>query len=397
MILPRTIYRFNLNNNKYNLFFLKKIFKPGIVLLFNLCVLHPIRKKNRCLVNLQNQNIDAELIIRYLQNDTSKDEVNKIYRWIEESPANKELFDKFKNIWEATGKISYTFTSDIEKQWKEIEKKINSENQKTVITEKDYQTKLYRNHQKGTSWLMWSFRAAALILIGFSLYWLSLMYQEPVEIESTLPEKIFYEAVTRKGEKLTIKLADGSTVYMNAESKLVYPRYFEDEAREVMLSGEAYFDVKSITDQPYRVVTGSMINEVKGTTFNVKYRKNLLEVVVTEGSVMMKNHNGSITLKKGEYGSFTEKTGFNNQKRVDISHFLAWRYNKLSFKGTPLTEAMEQVELYFNVNVDFANDNTKSKKITGYFDAESLDEVLESVELAMDVTFVKKGRNIFVY
>lgn len=344
-------------------------------------------------MDLLSQNIDAELIVKHLQNDTTNNENRLIDSWIKESPLNKEIYDKIKTIWETSEKITLPIQTDTNKLWKELENKIKSEQ----LTEKEYNLRLYGNSQKSISWLMWVFRAAALVLIGFSLYWVSLMYNEKPLVEPVIPETVYYEAVTRKGEKLTIKLADGSTVYMNAESKLVYPRYFEDDYKEVMLTGEAYFDVKSSAEQPFRVVTGSIINEVKGTTFNVKYRKDFLEVVVTEGSVMMKNHTGSLTLNKGEYGSFTEKNGFNNKKRAEISHFLAWKNNKLSFKSTPLSEAMDQVELYFNVNVTFTNDNAKHKKITGFFDAESLDEVLESVELAMDVSFRKKGRNIFVY
>jgi len=344
-------------------------------------------------VNLLSQNIDAELIVKHLLNDTTTDENRLLAEWIDESPLNKETYDEIKTIWESCGKIKLPIQTATNKLWEELESKIKSEQQ----NEKEYNLRLYGNKRQSTSGLMWAFRIAALVLIGFSFYWVSLMYKEQPPVEPEIQETVYYEAVTRKGEKLTIKLADGSTVYLNAESKLVYPRYFDDNFREVKLSGEAYFDVKASVEQPFRVVTGSIINEVKGTTFNVKFRKDFLEVVVTEGSVMMKNHTGSLILNKGEYGSFTEKNGFNNKKRADISHFLAWKNNKLSFKSTPLSDAMDQVELYFNVNVTFTNDNSKQKKITGFFDAESLDEVLESVELAMDVSFVKKGRNIFVY
>lgn len=348
-------------------------------------------------MKLQPDKIETELIIRFLQGNTSSAENAAIKELIEQNNNVKEEFETIKSLWALTGKLPSSMNSDHQDSWERIaeildnEFEKNSKNILPISKKKPFNSRIERSPI-----VMWIYRFAAVLLIGLTIYLLTDPYKKEPVVEQE-QEIAFYEAVTRKGERLTIKFSDGSTVFLNAGSKLIYPSCFESDRREVELLGEAYFDIRSIPNQPFRVITGSVVNEVKGTEFNVKFRKEILEVVVTEGSVIMKNHKESLILNKGEFGSFSEKEGFKNLKSADISHLLAWKNNKLSFKKTALLEAMSQLELYFNVNVTFENEYSKNKKLTGYFDAESLDEVLENIELAMDVSIEKNGRNIIIY
>lgn len=345
----------------------------------------------------QSDNFETDLIVRYLQGNTLPAENNIIRELIENSDSKKNEFESIKSLWELTGKLNYSLDSNLWDSWEKISEILNKEFEKTSEHILPIRKKTpFNSRIERSPFVMWIYRFAAVLLLGLTIYLLTDSYKKEPILEQE-QEISFYEAITRKGERLTIKFTDGSTVYLNAGSKLIYPNFFESSSREVKLVGEAYFDIKSLPDKPFRVITGSIVNEVKGTEFNVKFRKEILEVVVTEGSVIMKNHKESLTLNKGDFGSFSEKEGFKNFKNADISHLLAWKNNKLSFKKTSLIEAMSQLELYFNVNVTFKNDHARYKKLTGYFDAESIDEVLENIELAMDISIIKEGRNVIIY
>src|SRR5690554_1130205 len=109
--------------------------------------------------------------------------------------------------------------------------------------------------------------------------------------------------VTSNGETMEIVLPDSSVVMLNANSSLVWRTSNQNELREVRLSGEAFFNVRSMTEKPFRVYSNEMIIEVLGTSFNLNNRENKDEVFLEEGSIRInnqKNMEDTIHLETGE-------------------------------------------------------------------------------------------------
>ena len=88
--------------------------------------------------------------------------------------------------------------------------------------------------------------------------------------EKELVAKHSNEVSTQPGSKSKIQLPDGSTVWLNAGSKLTYTKDFGKEIREVTLIGEAFFDVTKMKEKPFIIHTSSINIKVLGTAFNVK-------------------------------------------------------------------------------------------------------------------------------
>mgnify|MGYP001472807545 FL=1 len=76
------------------------------------------------------------------------------------------------------------------------------------------------------------------------------------------------EKRSERGEKITVKLPDGSTVKLNSGSSITYPEMFLDDRREVVLKGEGFFDVKKNQKQPFIVMANKAKVKVLGTSFN---------------------------------------------------------------------------------------------------------------------------------
>lgn len=352
--------------------------------------------------------VDAHFIIRVIKNEVTDEEREYFNQWLEESDENKEEFGKIALLWDKTGNLPTPLSPDLNIEWEKFKERISE-------TEKSHQEKSYKiytipqveteiNKNKQTKYFSKYFkkhivftRVAAIILISLIAYQF-ISHPSTKRVENQVEQTKFFEFITQKGEKATIPLADGSIVYLNAESRLTYPQYFDGKKRFLKLEGEAYFSVKADPEKPFVVQTGDKFTEVKGTEFNIRFRKNKLFVVVTKGIVVLYNQDSSkfVDLRKGELITSTID-GFTQPIKVDTRLYTAWRENKLSFVATPLSDVLEELERFYNVETVCKNKRIFSRTLTGYFDSDSLDEILTKISLALDFKFQRKGKKVFIF
>ncbi|RPI66111.1 MAG: DUF4974 domain-containing protein, partial [Ignavibacteriales bacterium] len=153
-----------------------------------------------------------------------------------------------------------------------------------------------------------------------------------------------------------------------------YPSYFGVDSREVELEGEGYFKISSDKNRPFRVKCNSTVTEVTGTEFNIKSRADNLSITVVEGSVKTFSSSGEegVAVTRGEMITLRSSGSFSKPQRVNLSHSLAWRENKISFSKTALWLAAEELErCYSNIDIIIVSDSLKQKTITGIFDTNS--------------------------
>ncbi len=361
--------------------------------------------------------VDDQFLIKVLHYQVTPEEKEFFDSWLQESDEHKEEFGNFILLWDKIGKARIPAPPDPEKQFENILNEINARrktpvdlihrNEATINinTSDNYKADISLVDKISTG-LSWSLKIAASLFIIFSFYWIiteRYFYKpassEPVSVNNQVKEKIEYKATTRNGERLTISLPDGTMIYLNSNSRVVYPREFESTQRIVKLTGEAYFKVTSDASRPFKVITGSTVTEVVGTEFNIKYRKDNLNVVVAKGIVrtFKEKSNKFVQLTKGQMVSFSPQKGFSRPANVNLHEYIAWRENKMAFKGTPLKEVMNEIEMFYNVTVVFDSAANKNKKLTGLFDADSLDYILSAISISMDVDIVREGNIIKIH
>lgn len=184
-------------------------------------------------------------------------------------------------------------------------------------------------------------------------------------------QEVYNTLITPKGGEYKLELADGTKVWLNCDSELKYPVAFIGKTRKVVLTGEAFFEVAK-NGKPFIVETTDLTMEVLGTRFNVSAYKNEKNVQATlvNGSLKVESKGGSsanqsITLVPGKQANFDKEFGTLESREVDANLYTSWIDGYLRFEGQPLESIMRNISRWYNIDVDFENQQLKQKRLTG--------------------------------
>ena len=200
------------------------------------------------------------------------------------------------------------------------------------------------------------------------------------------------------GNRSTIILADGTKVWLNAGSRLIYPSRFVDKNREVYLVGEAFFNVERNEKQPFVVKTSGLSVKVLGTRFNVSAypEDRAVQTVLTEGSVEVIRANAAglfengVILEPGQMALWNQKYKEPKVYHVDVEHYTLWIEGIFSFSATDLNRVIKKLERYYNISFHYTDPMDGTIKISGKLDvAKEQDEVFEYLERLTGLSFVK--------
>jgi ferric-dicitrate binding protein FerR (iron transport regulator) len=156
-------------------------------------------------------------------------------------------------------------------------------------------------------------------------------------------------------------LADGSKVWLNAASSLKFPASFTGKAREVILTGEGYFEVAKNASMPFHVKVNNMMVEVLGTHFNVNAYEDESSVATTllEGSVKIKkdvsakSSSQSLVLIPGDQAELAKDGELKINHHANVQEVIAWKNDNFEFNNTPVTDIMRQVSRWYDVEIDY--------------------------------------------
>lgn len=182
---------------------------------------------------------------------------------------------------------------------------------------------------------------------------------------------IAYQTITVPfGQRVNLDLPDGSKVWLNAGTSIKYPVSFNDNVREVILDGEAYFEVYKNADIPFYVSAGTHKVEVLGTKFNVSVdiSKNKFETALFEGSVKVFDPaflNQSVELQPNTLLSIVE----GKSQVLPITHLerFDWRKGILCFNKERFEDIMTVFEKSYNYKIRIHNKNVSKYLYTGKF------------------------------
>lgn len=205
------------------------------------------------------------------------------------------------------------------------------------------------------------------------------------------------ELHTAYGEVRENKLPDGTEVVVNADSKLIYTTGWKDgKDREVWLNGEAFFHVtKTPLKSRFIVHTGHFDIIVTGTQFNVVNREDKANIMLKEGSVILRTDEGKEL--KMMPGDFVEYNADRLEKKiVKNDSVLAWKEHKLIFDNTPLRELVKIIRQHYGVSVQPADEATGNKGIYGILPNDNLDVLLQALEATGDFKVERRFDSILI-
>lgn len=204
-----------------------------------------------------------------------------------------------------------------------------------------------------------------------------------------------------KGGEYELLLSDGSKVYLNSETRLVFPSGFEGDTRRVELTGEAYFEVKK-DSKPFIVETTGLKIEVLGTSFNVNaYPDNpSLNATLVEGNIRLSlpDHPETYLLRPEENLNMNKMSGELFVRVVDTDIYTAWVKGKFVFRNQSLEDIFSQLKRWYDFVIVYENQDIKAMRFTGSAEkAKPLDYLLNQIQSVTDVKYKNEGDKIILY
>ncbi len=218
--------------------------------------------------------------------------------------------------------------------------------------------------------------------------------------EISIADHTLNKLIVPYGKRSKIALPDGTQVWVNSGSTLEFPSTFSNNTREISLSGEIYIEVKPDRKKPFYVRTNDFNVKVYGTKFNVSsYSGSSSSVVLVEGSVGLQSAGvRELRLLPKEQAIYSYENGTFDTQEVDVLKLVSWKDGYLMFEDTPVTDALKQIERYYNLSFNF-NDDLSFKELTctgKIILSDNLDNVLTALSLISNTKYKRDGKFIYL-
>lgn len=225
----------------------------------------------------------------------------------------------------------------------------------------------------------------------------SLVYKvSNVEISPVSKAKYNTLVVPKNGEFI-LTLSDGSKVWINSDSKLIYPDEFIGKERLVYLEGEAYFEVSKDAKKPFLVKTQDAKIKVLGTGFNIKnYKDDIHATTLVHGKVEVEtSFSKKVVLTPGHQAIINDSNL--EVKEVDVRYAIAWKEGYFMFLNENLDHIMKELARWYDFEYFFQNSSASKEVFTSKIKRfDDFDNVLNILQATNKIKFKKKGKLVIV-
>ncbi|MBL0739681.1 FecR family protein [Chryseolinea lacunae] len=320
-----------------------------------------------------------EIITRFLEGHASEEEIAQLHEWVKQDDANRQYFYEINDAYQASITLPRYNQPKINTAWDQLSKGLNTPGlvQHPAVPKSNRYTFLLKV-------------AASITLLALTGLAIILLLRD-----FTAAPSVVYNA---GGNSMRIRLPDSSFVWLNRNSTLEYAASFGAEHREVLLTGEAFFDVRK-NNHPFVVKTNHIQVHVKGTKFNVKaYATDAAtKTTLAEGKIelLIDGNQSRYVMHPGDQITLDSDHNKVVRKKVNPANFSAWKEEQLTFDGTPLRDIILQLESRFNVNIVPDANVSLNERLSITVEDETLDEVLDLIQQVSRVK-VHKDKNTIV-
>lgn len=321
------------------------------------------------------------LITRVLSGEASDTEHSRLENWLSLSAENREIFEQYKAVWNIQHLDERDAIINKPAAWANINEQISRQEKTGQTAPKPL---ALRRAIYATA------SVAALILLFIGIF--TLIKSDENEIQ--LVHYTSAEAVS------TLQLSDGSLVSLKQHATLTYPEDFKGDARNLLLSGEAYFEVAHNPEKPFIVETNEAVIKVLGTSFNIRHNElaNSIEVAVVEGKVSLwyrQEPGDQLILQAGDFGKLDLNTGMLSSESLLDYNFLAWKTGVLEFNETDLMKVLSVLENTYNLQVNTQRD-LSGLKLTARFSNESPEDIFTTIGILFNLQIGWVGKQVFI-
>lgn len=302
--------------------------------------------------------IPLYLIIRYLNNTITEEELLQFHKWKPEA-GNEHLLSDIQNVWNIVIKRTSSYNPDKERNWM------------TLACRLHFSDNLI--HTQTRKWVplinLYAASAIALILLIISFFFGSISnVEKPIELTHS----------TYSG-KSKVTLPDGSEVWLHNSTTLKYPSIFEKNLRKVTIIGQAFFKVAKNADAPFVVISEEVETEVTGTQFNILAYPDSEEIRISlvEGSVHVKSNLYEENLNQNEEAVYNKKTKeMKVIPGIDSENISIWTKNRIYFEKQSLMQITKSLSKWYGVEIEIDSVLARNQYYTFTLKNEPLEEIL---------------------
>jgi transmembrane sensor len=326
---------------------------------------------------MENEEQYWELISKYLSNNITLPEIEELMQWVDKDSEQADLFKELQQVWEYSQTYGQEFNPDTELAWEKVEKRLLQDTSKSLYPVKIRSTNRY-----------WQIAAAIGLLCVMSVFFYRIIRTDTTEF------------ATIKGEHKQLLLPDGSKIWLNEQSSLAYTADFnKGTERHVELKGEAFFEVAKNPKRPFIIKAGKTQTQVLGTSFNIKsVFEEQVTVAVFTGRVSFKSKDEpqhELILLPGDKGEY-KGNGSISKSHYNNTNFMFWKSKKLEFNNVAVADVLKDIEDHYHVKFVLKDPDIASRRITSYFDGDSLDQVNTLLEDLLEVRITKANNSYII-
>lgn len=382
---------------------------------------------------------------REIRGLAGQEECRELELWLAEDPANRKLYEQVKNAQSQKAKLEVYERFDLEKSRASVEEKLFAWESRSMNTfrilryaagivlplllvgglawiflgspKEDLMAEIDTHIQAGSQEAVLVLADGRRVAVGKEVRMEELIEGSARILEddaglsySENPEGQggalrYNELQTQRGGTIRVRLADGSSVWLNSGSSLRYPVSFGDSLRQVELQGEAYFEVRH-GRKPFIVHSGQVDTRVLGTSFNVHAYSDdsAIRTTLVEGrvSVAWKEEGQPAgtpsILEPDQQASFRQESGELSVESVEAAGYVSWVEGKMEFHRENLDQVMKQLSRWYDFEYRFENQAARKLSFSARLDRSSpISEVLEMLSMTTEVRFEFRDQEIIVH
>ncbi|MDN5213328.1 DUF4974 domain-containing protein [Fulvivirgaceae bacterium BMA12] len=319
------------------------------------------------------------LIFKYLNKNLTEAEKQQLTEWLQKDKVNRKVFENMVAEWSLK-------TSDIERSKRSIYHNIVGASE--------------AKPRKGGIFSSFIKVAAALAVVLTATFLIVRLNQQN-ENNKVEHRSAKIERVALPGQKLRMKLPDGTEVVLNSDSRLVTEESYDGAVRKVFLEGEAFFDVVEDASKPFIVETNATNVAVLGTSFNVRCYddEENVSVAVNTGKVSVSDRDDSDEhfILKNEMLVYSIKDKlFNKLVNFDRELVFGWKDQHLVFEDESIEKIFKQLSRWYDVKFKVLANIDREKRFTARFQNQTLETVMKSISFNYEFDYEINEKEIII-
>lgn len=313
-------------------------------------------------------------------------------KWFQDNNLNPEKEQELQALWQEAGEVP---AAEQAHNSERIFSRIKAQIQEPQQPEQDADAATrFLQPQQSHFWLK-----AAAVLLPLCLIWAIIQFAS----QDKAAAAVYVSVSAAPGVKKKINLPDGSVITLNAGSQVSFRENFAADKREIVLRGEAFFEVAKDSLRPFIVHTGNISTQALGTSFNINY--NLYDTAITVAlatGVVRVDRQGEheqrqvAQLVPGQQLAYSRVSQHHAVAPFDRKEVLGWQRGILYFKQANMDQIIRKLENWYGVDikVDARGTHGGAWNYTGEYENETLDKVLEGIGFVKGFTYRQTGKKV---